>query len=62
MILSPTKWQSGSCLTTATVARFDPDLMEVFSIIPVSEYAKEIFANEEGVWAVSQTRPQPFTD
>jgi hypothetical protein len=36
--------------------------MEVFSIIPVSEYAKEIFANEEGVWAVSQTRPQPFTD
>ena len=38
-----------------TVARFDPIRMEVFSIIPVSEYAKEIFATSGGVWAVSQS-------
>lgn len=38
-----------------TVARFDPKRMEVFSIIPVSEYAKEIFATSSGVWAVSQS-------
>ena len=38
-----------------TVARFDPTRMEVFSIIPVSQYAKEIFATSGGVWAVSQS-------
>lgn len=38
-----------------TVARFDPSYQDIFSIIPVAEYAQDLFENDLGLWAVSQS-------
>ena len=47
-------------MDTGTVARFDPQRLEVYSIIPVSSYVDEIFSQSGAIYVSSQFEGKVF--